>query len=199
MTTVKSKVATRVPEAGRVPDRTLGDRIPDEGRDPNKIYTRSGREISGIRYTGSEDRFAFDRSIIPAGWDYQWKTKTVKNWEWTDHLVELAANGWEPVPAERHPGVFMPEGHVGNVERGGMILMERDMRLTHQARRMEQQAASGQLNISRSMAGLMGRQMPGGSGILDFEHPAAQNATGVRVERQARINDAKYQYTVDEE
>lgn len=199
MSTAKARAATRDVDPARTPDRSLGDRTPEAQRDPNKIYTRSGREISGIRYTGNEDRFAFDRGIIPDGWDYQWKTKTVKNWEWTDHLVELAANGWEPVPAERHPGVFMPEGYTGNVERGGMILMERDMRLSAQARAMERRAAAEQLGVSRSMAGLMGRQMPGGSGILDFEHPAAQNATGVRVDRQPRVSDSKYQYSVDEE
>lgn len=184
----------------RAPPREAQDnRTPEGQRDPNKIYTRSGREISGIRYTGNEDRFDFDRSIIPAGWDYQWKTKTVKNWEWIDHQVELAANGWEPVPAERHPGVFMPAGYTGPVERGGLVLMERDMRLTAQARSMERRAADSQLGISRSMAGLMNRQMPGGSGILDFEHPAAQSATFRKVDRAPAVGDGRYTYESDDE
>ena len=175
------------------------DRTPDRAPErDNVIRNRRGEPVS-LKFNGNEDLFAFDRSIIPDGWDYQWKVKTVKNWEWVEHQVTLASNGWEPVPAERHDGVFMPRGAKGNIERGGQILMERDMRLTMQARRAERQEANSQLNMSRSMAGLMERSMPGGSGILDYEHPAARGASGVKVERQARTNDANYRYQIDEE
>jgi len=188
----KARTITRDADAPRLPDGAE--------RDPNKIYTRSGREISPqTMLTGDEDRFAFDRSIIPAGWDYQWKVKTIKNWEWIDHQVELAANGWEPVPAERHEGIFMPRGYTGNIERGGQILMERPMQLTEISRQRERRAANEPVQSSRSMAGLAGRQMPGSaSGILDFEHPSARGATGVGITREAHRNDATYKYTIDE-
>lgn len=175
------------------------DRTPDRAPErDNVIRNRAGQPVS-LKFNGNEDLFAFDRSIIPDGWDYQWKVKTVKNWEWVEHQVTLAANGWEPVPADRHDGVFMPRGYKGNIERGGQILMERDIRLTMQARQAERREANTQLNMSRSMAGLLERSMPGGSAILDYEHPAARGATGVKVERQARTNDANYRYQIDEE
>lgn len=177
------------------PENRTPDRAPE--RD-NVIRNRAGQPVS-LKLTGNEDMFAFDRSIIPDGWDYQWKVKTVKNWEWTEHQVTLAANGWEPVPADRHDGVFMPRGFKGNIERGGQILMERDIRLTQRARAMEKNQANDQLHMSRSMAGLASRAMPGGSAILDYEHPAARGASGVKIERQARVNDANYRYQIDEE
>jgi hypothetical protein len=33
---------------------------------------------------------------------------------------------------------------------------------------------------------------------MDMNHPEAQRVSGVKVERQARVSDAKYNYTVDE-
>lgn len=190
-----ARLATRAEEAPRMPE---SGPVPAEARDPNKIYTRSGREVGRLQYTGNEDKFAFDRSIIPSGWTYEWKTRTVKNWEWIDHQVELAANGWEPVPAERHPGVFMPAGYTGNIERGGMVLMERDERLTAQARAADRRSANEQLKVSRSMAGLMERAAPNSGAVMDMSHPEAQRVSGVKVERQARVADSKYNYTVDE-
>lgn len=195
------RTVSREEEPARAPSRGYDEPrlVPEEKRDPTKIYTRSGREIGGIQFTGNEDRFAFDPSIVPEGWTYEWKTKSVKNWEWTEHQVELAANGWEPVPPQRHDGVFLPRGStLPTIERGGMILMERDERLTKQSRDLDRRNANQQLGDSRSMAGLMERQVaPGSLAIADFHHPDAQRRTGVKIERQARVDEAKYQY--DEE
>lgn len=168
------------------------------GRDANVIRNRSGQEV-GLKFTGNEDKFAFDRSIIPAGWTYEWKTRTVKNWEWVDHQVELAQNGWEPVPAERHPGQFMPRDYKGPIERGGMILMERDDRLTHRARMLDKKMANEQVQVSRNMAGLHNRSAPGALAISDYSHPEAARATGVKIDRQARVADSQYSYQIDEE
>ena len=193
MSNVKQRTITRDDPAARVPEARTPDRSAPE-RDPNKIYGRDGREVS-LRFTGDEDRFDLRKMGVfpPDGWTYEWKTKTIKNWEWVDHQVELHQNGWDPVPASRHDGLCMPRGHNGPIERGGMILMERDARLTAQARRVEKQKADEPVRDSRSMAGLMSRQIPGSAaGVTDFEHSAARQASGVRVERQARINDAKY-------
>lgn len=198
MSTKTARVATRDDPADRTPNRDAPE------RDPNKIYSRSGREVS-LRFTGDEDRFDLAKMGVypPDGWDYQWKTRTIKNWEWADHQVELYQNGWEPVPASRHDGLIMPKGHEGNIERGGQILMERPMRLTIQARQIERRAAVEKVNDSRSMAGLMGRHVPGISpDSMDFSNPAARQSTGVRVSREtapAVRNDPGYRYTVDEE
>jgi len=70
------------------------------------------------------DKFPMPDSGPPDGWHYEWKKKSVMGFEDRSYAIQLATNGWRPVPAERHPE-FMPVG--GNflaIEREGMILME---------------------------------------------------------------------------
>jgi hypothetical protein len=179
-----ARTATRAEPEARTPDRSLGDRGP--------IVSRSGKATS-LRITGDIDPFFVPPEVVPDGWTYEWKTKTVYNWEHVQHQVSLSMNGWEPVPAERHDGMFMPIGHDGPIERGGMILMERDDRLTAQSREIDRRKAMDPVVASRQMAGLMPP-----SDVVDFSHSAAQRVTGVKVDRQARVSDAKYQYAIDE-
>lgn len=201
MSTRTARTPTRDEGPARTVDRSApGGVVPPEQRDPNKIYSRDGREVS-LRFTGDEDRFNLANMGVypPDGWTYEWKTKTIKNWEWTDRLVEMYQNGWTPVPASRHDGRIMPPGHQGNIERGGLILMERDARLTAKARMVEKRAADTPVKESRQMAGLMSRAVPGVSpDSMDFGVDAARSASGVRVERQARVNDSQYNYKLDE-
>lgn len=199
------RTITRDEGVSRMPDRDPTqdqDRIvPAEERDPNKIYSRDGREINGLRFTGDEDKFDLNHMGIvpPPGWTYEWKTKTIKNWEWRDHQVELYQNGWTPVPAERHDGLVMPRGHDGPIERGGMVLMERPARLTQMARQIEKRKADDPVQQSRSMAGLMSRAVPGVSpDSMDFSVNEAQRFTGVKVSRQALTPDTNYKYQLDE-
>lgn len=71
-----------------------------------------------------QDKFAFDRRVIPAGWDYQWKTDTVLNQRDPAYQVDLQKAGWRPVPASRHKEM-MPVGWTAEyIIRGGQILME---------------------------------------------------------------------------
>jgi len=197
MSTKQARTITRDATVARTPDV---DRMPTErtvapeGRDPTKIYTRDGRQIDRLRFTGDEDRFNLQNMGVfpPQGWTYEWKVKTIKNWEWVDHQVELYQNGWTPVPAERHDGKIMPPGYKGPIERGGQVLMERDERLTAQARAVERRAANAPVIESRQMAGLMRNAVPGAMDSLDFDHGAARANSGVRIERTPRINDAKY-------
>jgi hypothetical protein len=192
-TLTRGDAPLRAPPAGHNlnPNRV----VPPEERDPNKTYSRDGREVT-LRYTGDEDRFNLaNLGVYPEdGWTYEWKTKTIKNWEWVDHQVELYQNGWTPVPAERHDGKIMPPGHVGNIERGGMILMERDARLTARARAMDKRKADSPVQDSRQMAGLMSRVSPNAADVIDFDHGAARGATGVRVDRQPRVAGGAYTY-----
>lgn len=73
----------------------------------------------------------------PEGWDYQWKTFKVMGEDWSSYQVELARNGWEPVPLSRHPEM-MPVGWKGNsIEVEGLVLMERPLQMTLEARHNE--------------------------------------------------------------
>lgn len=114
---------------------------------------RSGRvEVEGHggvrlsrKRSGNTDPYAIPPHIIPTGWDYQWNTYTVAGQEAVDSQILMAENGWRPVPAERHAGMFMPEGHKGVVLRGGMRLEERPSALTQEARQEDYEKAVGQV------------------------------------------------------
>ena len=94
------------------------------------------------------------------------------------------------MPAQSHA---MPPGYQGNIERGGQVLMERDERLTAQARAVERRAANAPVIESRQMAGLMRNAVPGvAADSMNFDDGAARAVSGVRIERTPRINDAKY-------
>jgi len=77
----------------------------------------------------------------PAEWDYQWKLKSVLNQDDIDRIRQNEMNGWEPVPLSRHPEL-MPKGWKGEtIEVGGLVLMERPMMFTKEAREEERRAA----------------------------------------------------------
>ena len=89
-------------------------RMPD--RDPNAIYSRDGRRVdlnALQRQLRGDDRFDLARWGIaaPDGWVYEWRTRTIKNVEARDQIVDDEQAGWTAVPAERHPGKIMPAGH----------------------------------------------------------------------------------------
>lgn len=100
--------------------------------DPRARAERRAAEIrQHLKGDNSEgaDRFFVDPHIIPDGWSYEWKRKTIWGKEDPAHEVELARQGWEAVPATRHPQM-MPKGNWQTIERDGMILMERPKVLT---------------------------------------------------------------------
>lgn len=82
------------------------------------------------------DEFYISPTIIPEGWDYNWKRKTVAGAEDKEHAIEMAQAGWEPVDSSRHPEM-MPAGHRGPIERKGMILMERPSEISDMAKDRE--------------------------------------------------------------
>lgn len=108
--------------------------------------TRAARRAAEIRnHIGGmdegTDEFYVPPDSIPEGWTYEWKRKSVLGQEDAAHQVALARMGWEPVPASRHPS-FMPEGgRYATIERKGMVLMERPIEITQEARAAEQRRA----------------------------------------------------------
>jgi hypothetical protein len=103
---------------------------------------RSGIDLDDV------DRFAIDHNMIPDGWTYEWKRHTIYGQEDPSYQVRLAAGGWEPVPANRDARhlALMPTGWKNPIiERDGMILMERPLELTEEARDVELRRARGQV------------------------------------------------------
>lgn len=95
-----------------------------------------------------QDKFYVDPSIIPEGWAYEWKRRLLLGAEDPSHMVELARNGWEPVPLNRCVGhqAMMPSGWPGaTIERDGMILMERPAEVVEESRQMQNYLARKQV------------------------------------------------------
>ena len=85
----------------------------------------------------SNDEYHVEPGIVPTGWSYEWKRKTVLGAEDPAHQVALARKGWEYVPASRHPEM-MPLGYTGaEITRKGMVLMERPLEITEEVRAAE--------------------------------------------------------------
>ncbi len=103
------------------------------------------REHAGEVHEGT-DEFYINPEIIPQGWTYEWKRRTILNAEDPAYAVALARAGWEPVPASRHPS-FMPSGgNYTTIERKGMVLMERPTEINDEARYREQRNARAQVS-----------------------------------------------------
>lgn len=132
------EMADEMPELVR---ETRSNRTTVEGRDGVKLTRKR---------TGNTDPYAIPQHIIPTGWDYQWNTYTVVGQEAVDSQILMAENGWRPVPAERHAGMFMPEGYKGQILRGGMRLEERPKVLSEEAKREDYERAVGQVRDNNS-------------------------------------------------
>lgn len=107
---------------------------------------------------GEVDRFYIDPAMVPDGWSYEWKRKSIWGKEDPAHDIELARVGWEPVPVSRHPEL-MPKGNFQTIERDGMILMERPKVLTDEVHAKNLRTARMQVRAKEEQLG----QTPNGT------------------------------------
>lgn len=136
-----------------------GGRATALGRD-NSVLTR--------KRPSEVDKFAIPLNLIPDGWTYEWKRKSIFGMNDDDHVTGLMENGWRPVPAERHAGQFMVRGGSGEIVRDGLLLMERPLSLTLEARAEEKQNAKMLIAIQNEQ---YGAKLPAG---MDGNHPGAR-------------------------
>ena len=93
-----------------------------------RIIDAGGDDVTGY------DEFHIDKDLQPDGWNYEWRRLSVAGKEDGFYQVDLARRGWRPVPAARHPEL-MPIGYRGaNIEKKGLLLMERPEILTERAK-----------------------------------------------------------------
>ena len=98
----------------------------------------------------SADEFYVPLDIIPDGWTYEWKRRFTFNKEDPAYAVQLARDGWEPVPVGRcrRHRAMMPADWAGTtIERGGMLLMERPEEITREFRERDLRMARAQVRV----------------------------------------------------
>lgn len=136
--------------------------------DMERADARAKQILEGDMVDEGEDIFYFDPDNQPDGWSYEWKRKTVYGEENPQYQVQLEQNGWQPVPADRHPEM-MPStgGPWTTIERNGMILMERPKVITDMMRDRDSKRARAQVKTKEDQL----RQAPPGT-FERMTHPA---------------------------
>lgn len=137
------------------------------GRDGKPLYRQSG---------ATTDVYSLASELAPAGWVYEWKRYSTLNQVDFPYQAAVQRIGrWEAVPADRHPGVWLPPDHKGSIIIDGLILMERPIELHIEARREEKREADGRMRRAKEERALV----PKSSGV-DVDTPAARNASFIR-------------------
>ena len=139
----------------------------DMPREPSRanatVYDREGNELRRMRPEAGGD--IFDRVRPPPGWSYQWNAVSAVNKELIEiHqgvAIDMYENGWRPVPASRHPGVYTAPGYDGAIIVKGQRLEERPIQLTQEALREEEMRAKAQLRDQTDSLRLTQSQLPG--------------------------------------
>jgi hypothetical protein len=145
----------------------------------NEIRAEPAREEIRPKKTrtrrSTTDMLYVDPALIPDGMDYQWVTSEILSQPAQQVRASYEANGWEPVPAERHPGLFMQRGATGEINVGGLVLMERPLELTMEAREEERVAARTAVRVQEQTF-----RTGNVSGVtLDTSHPSARKNSGL--------------------
>ncbi len=174
------------PRRGRPPNISLPNRLPESDATPDESAptialedprARAARRAFELReHLGDldqgQDEFHIDPRIVPDGWSYEWKRKTVLMAERDDganasYMTIVQQRGWEPVPTSRHPHL-MPKGHPGNaaIEKKGQILMERPLEITKEIQAQELRKARAQVGqkeaqLNNAPPGTFGRDNKG--------------------------------------
>ena len=140
----------------KAPARKEAAPMAAKSEDPRDRAARRAAEIKANRGDvdlDSIDEFYIDPAIIPDGWSYEWKRHTLLGREDPSYQVSLARAGWEAVPASRHPEMMPVNSKMSLIERKGMILMERPMSLTNEARDVELRRARMQVRAKEQQLG----------------------------------------------
>jgi len=158
MATVRSKVTAAQVEAPAAAPAPAREPARDLARPiiPGRVVglNRAGQPVQ--RTNSATGVNQFETPPPPEGWSWEWKTETVVGERQTAHMAELRRAGWEPVMCENYPGIFAPEFDAdtgqrttGPVRRLGLMLMERDIKLTLEAMADEKRRADDRVHVSR--------------------------------------------------
>lgn len=168
---------------------------------PGEGKRRDGTIIRRQSVTDDGGKYNVPQHIIEThraeGFDLEWKRTKVYGEEQRQYIAQTARGGWEPVQAERWPGIFLPDGHAGAIEIDGLMLMERPLELSLEARQEDHNDARDAANRSRRDIGI--KEMASG-----FEDHRTSGNAKVRANSFARsemteveASKPKWQYGVE--
>jgi len=164
-----------------------------------EVLGRDGQPIRRVRV--SDDKFFIPddirEQVTREGFAYQWNVVSVMGKEDPSAQAALYRAGWRPVPAERHPGVFLPTEMKGAIVIDGLMLMERPLALEAEAREEDRQNALAQVNGSRKQFGFK-TKVSGFEGSDTSTNPAVRSNSFAKVSREAvSVPRPKYEMSVD--
>ena len=136
--------------------------------DPRVAAARRAAEIRGHLGDVEEGVDKFRAPAAPPGWEYEWKRRTVLGQEDPAYQVQLARLGWDPVPTSRHPETMPMQGNHPQIERDGMVLMQRPAVISDESRAGELRKARNQVRVKEQQL----NATP--DGTLTRDHPSAR-------------------------
>lgn len=135
-------------EAAHTP-KAAGARNLEHVGDHDKPRVRTRRR----KATVNEDVFFIPIDEIPDGLSYEWKRWSNVGEHDPFYIASLREQGWEPVPPKRHPNWVPPGYNEPHIIKSGMILMDRPMELTEEARRELRQLSKRQVREAEQRLG----------------------------------------------
>lgn len=122
------------------------------------------------------NRFNLDENLIPPNMTYEWKRKTIMGMEDVESQINYEANGWTPVPPDRHPELMgLRKTNANEIVRGGLVLMQRPVEITSQVQELEEFAARNQVAMQLQRLRMEGKRAAGRGIKTDYqEAPAPQ-------------------------
>lgn len=141
-----------------------------QGRAPRMAAHADEHEVPRARTrrrksTVNEDQYYVPTEEIPEGLSYEWKRWSVTGQHDPFYIASMREQGWEPVPPKRHPNWVPPGYNEPHIIKGGMILMDRPMELTLEAKREVRQLSKRQVVEAEQRLGMT----PRGEMTRDFE------------------------------
>ena len=146
-----------------IPLRTRSTTIPrpaqrvalSDAREPEHDTTHvKARRTRRHKSTVNEDMFYIPVDEIPEGSSYEWKRWSVNGMEDPFYIAQMREQGWEPVNPKSHPNWVPPGYSQPHIIKGGLILMERPIELTREARAEQRTLAKKQIREAEQRLGM---------------------------------------------
>jgi hypothetical protein len=152
---------TQQPQSGvrtpnRVPEHAAAA---EQAHEPEHEATHVNQRIrTRTRHSmiNRDDPYYVNIAAIPPDTDVNWKRVSNVGKDDPFYIASMREQGWEPVNPKEHPDwVPVPPDYDKNfIEKGGLILMERPMALTIEARNEGIQAANQQVIEAEQRLGM---------------------------------------------